>query len=57
MLGRSITGADIAKECNVCRSYVSHVIAGRVKCERIRRVIASKLDKNIGELWPESVNK
>jgi len=57
MLGRSITGADIAKECNVCRSYVSHVISGRVKCERIRQAIASKLDKSIADLWPDSVNE
>jgi len=56
MLGLSITSAEIAKECNVCRSYISHVVSGRVKSERIRNVIASKLDKTIAELWPESID-
>ncbi|NVN91500.1 MAG: helix-turn-helix transcriptional regulator [Desulfuromonadales bacterium] len=55
MLGQSITSTDIARECNVCRSYVSHVISGRVKSERIRLKIASKLGKSTDELWPESV--
>lgn len=56
MLGLSITSAEIAKECNVCRSYISHVISGRVRSERIRNIIASKLDKAVADLWPESID-
>jgi len=54
MLGMSITCAEVARECNVCRSYVSHVISGRVKSDRIRNVIASKLGKEVVELWPDA---
>jgi|GEM_PF-4873213 len=54
MLGMSITSAEVARECNVCRSYVSHVISGRVKSDRIRNVIASKLGKEVVELWPDA---
>lgn len=54
MLGRSVTGVEIAKECGVCRSYVSHVIAGRVHSPRIRSVIASKLGTEVADLWPDS---
>jgi len=54
MLGRSVTGAEIAKECGVCRSYVSHVIAGRVHSPRIRSIIAAKLGTEVAELWPDS---
>lgn len=52
MLSMSITSAEIARECNVCRSYISHVVSGRAKSERIRQKIASKLGKSIDELWP-----
>jgi len=54
MLGRSITGAEIAKECGVCRSYISHVISGRIHSPRIRSAIAAKLGAEVAELWPDS---
>jgi hypothetical protein len=56
MLGKSVTGVEIAKECGVCRSYVSHVIAGRVHSPRIRGVIASRLGSDVEELWPDATN-
>jgi len=54
MLSMSITSAEIARECNVSRSYISHVVSGRAKSERIRQIIASKLGKGIDELWPKN---
>ena len=54
MLGKYVTGADIAKECGVCRSYVSHVISGRAHSPRIRSAIASKLGIEVTDLWPDS---
>ena len=54
MLGKSVTGVDLARECGVCRSYVSHVISGRAQSPRIRSVIASKLETEVSDLWPDS---
>lgn len=54
MLGKSVTGVDIARECGVCRSYVSHVISGRAQSPRIRSAIASKLETEVADLWPDS---
>jgi hypothetical protein len=54
MLGMSVSGVDIARECGVCRSYVSHVISGRARSPRIRNVIATKLGAEVTDLWPDS---
>lgn len=52
LMNAGITAADIARECNVHRSFVTHVIAGRVKTKRIRTAIAKRLQVPLAELWP-----
>ncbi len=54
LIRRDITGVDIAREAGCTKQYVSAIIKGRRKNERIQEIIASHIDRSIVELWPEA---
>jgi transcriptional regulator with XRE-family HTH domain len=52
MLQAGVTGAEIARENNCSRSYISHVVTGRSENKEIREAIASKIGCDVLDLWP-----
>ena len=52
LLNAELTAAEIARDCGVHRSFVTHVISGRVKTKRIRSEISRRLQVPVSELWP-----
>jgi transposase-like protein len=51
VLDAQVTSASVARECEVDRSFISHVIAGRVKTPRIRETIARVGNLTVVEIW------
>lgn len=52
LLLKNITSADIARELGVSRTWMSLVVNGHKKSDRIRKNIANKLSMTVEELWP-----
>lgn len=53
MLEKGVSQADLARDMEVSRSAVNHVINGRVESERIKRGIAKGLRVSYKRLWEE----
>lgn len=53
MLAHRVTGADIARLTGFSRSYVSHVIGGRMRCQIIEDAVAKSVFKAWSDLWAE----
>lgn len=51
---KGISGAEIARRAGVTRAAVYHVIEGRSKSPRLRKLIADVLGLSVEEIWPES---
>jgi transcriptional regulator with XRE-family HTH domain len=51
MMIKGITSRQIAKRAGVSETWVSLVIHGRGKSERIRKMIAEALDMKVEDLW------
>ncbi len=51
---KSITG--IARDARVTREWVSLVVNGHRKSQRIRKAIAQALGKSVEDLWPNGNN-
>ncbi|MEA5113227.1 MAG: helix-turn-helix transcriptional regulator [Geobacteraceae bacterium] len=57
MIENDINGAQIARMAHVGRSAVHHVITGKSKSPRIRKVIADALHAKVSELWEDDMPK
>lgn len=51
MLEKGVTQADLARQMDVSRSAVNHVINGRVESERIKKGIAKGLKMSYKKVW------
>ena len=50
---KGLTCSEIAERESVDKSYVSLVVHGRRRGQRIRRTIAAALQVKISDLWPD----
>lgn len=57
MILQGLTNKDIARKTGVSKTWVSLVLCGHVKSERIRQAIAAAVGVPVEELWPEDNNK
>lgn len=57
MMLKGITSRAIAKRAGVTETWVSLVIHGRGKSERIKQIIADALEMNADELWHNNDNR
>ncbi len=57
MILQGITNRDIARKIRVSNTWVSLVLCGHEKSERIRQAIAAAVGVPVEELWPEENNK
>jgi predicted XRE-type DNA-binding protein len=53
MLEKGVSQADLARNMEVSRSAVNHVLNGRVESERIKKGIAKGLAISYKKLWEE----
>ncbi|MCK9420259.1 MAG: helix-turn-helix domain-containing protein [Nitrospirae bacterium] len=56
LLKKGISQAKIARSQDVVRSYVTHVIAGRNKNQRLRQAIADAIGMVVSDIWPNEKN-
>lgn len=54
---RGITGRRLAREIGVTETWVSLVIHGKRKSDRVRRAIAKALNARVEDLWPNDNHK
>jgi transcriptional regulator with XRE-family HTH domain len=57
MLQKGVTQAQIARDLNVTRAAICHVLKGELPSHRIRRAVAKSLRVPISRLWPPEKNK
>lgn len=54
LLLENITCAELTKELGVSRTWISLVVNGHKKSNRIRKAIAYRLGKKVEDLWPSN---
>ena len=57
MVLQGLQNKQIAKKLRVTPTWVSLVVCGHRRSDRVRGAIASALGMSVAELWPEENNK
>ena len=52
LLMKDTTCAELAREVGVSRTWVSLVVNGHKRSDRIRKVVAQRLGVAVSDLWP-----
>jgi gp16 family phage-associated protein len=54
LIRQGITGVDIARKAGCSKQYVSAIIKGKRKNERIQGIISSYINKPVSEIWTDT---
>lgn len=53
MIDKDVKQSAIAREAEVTRGAISRVIKGDLESERLKKIIATMLGKEVADLWPK----
>ena len=54
---RGVTMSDIARSLNLTPATVHAVVSGRSYSQRVAEAIASELEVNVADIWPDRTKK